>query len=52
MSITKKIHRAGVYADFFYDGVQGGLLLTLGGDIGADQNGEIPPDIKSQVVVC
>jgi len=52
MATTKKIHRAGVYADFFCDGVQRGSVLTLAGQIGVDQNGKIAPDMKSQVVVC
>ena len=52
MAITKKTHRAGVYADFFCDGVQRGSVLTLAGQIGVDQNGKIAPDMKSQVVVC
>ena len=52
MAKNKKIHRAGVYADFFCDGVQRGSLLTLAGQIGIDQDGKIAPDMKSQVVVC
>ena len=52
MATIKKTHRAGVYADFFRDGVQRGSVLTLAGQIGVDQNGKVAPDMKSQVVVC
>ena len=52
MATRKKVHRAGVYADFFCDGVQRGSLLTLAGQVGVDENGDIAPDMKGQVVVC
>ena len=52
MATIKKVHRAGVYADFFCDGVQRGSLLTLAGQVGVDENGDIAPDMKGQVVVC
>jgi len=52
MTTLKKVHRTGAYADFFCEGVQRGSLLTLAGQIGVDENGEIAPDMKTQVVVC
>ena len=49
---SKKILRSGTFADFFCDGVQRGSTITLAGQIGVDQNGNTPRDLKGQVMIC
>ena len=50
--MNKKLLREGPYADFFSQGVQVGNMLTLAGQIGIDADGNIPEDIKGQMVIC
>ena len=49
--MNKKLLREGPYADFFSQGVQVGNMLTLAGQIGIDADGNIPEDIKGQMVI-
>ena len=49
---SKKILRSGAFADFFCDGVQRGSTITLAGQIGVDQSGNTPRDLKGQVMIC
>jgi len=50
--MDKKLYRAGPYADFFSQGVQVGNVLTLAGQTGDDEEGNIPTDIKGQMINC
>lgn len=48
----KKLFREGPYADLFSQGVQVDKVLTLAGQVGVNEKGEIPEDIKSQMIIC
>ena len=48
----KKLLREGPYADLFSQGVQVEKLLTLAGQIGVDESGEISEDLISQMEIC
>ena len=50
--MKKKLLREGPYADFFSQGVQVGNILTLAGQIGVDEEGNTPDDIKGQMIIC
>ncbi|MFL2706596.1 MAG: RidA family protein [Gammaproteobacteria bacterium] len=50
--MKKKLLREGPYADFFSQGVQVGNVLTLAGQIGVDEEGNTPDDIKGQMIIC
>jgi enamine deaminase RidA (YjgF/YER057c/UK114 family) len=52
MKIDKKLFRAGPYSDFFSQGVQVGNILTLAGQLGDGEDGEIPQSIKEQMENC
>ena len=49
MTIEKKLHRSGPYADLFSQGVQVGNTLYLAGQVGMDDSGAIPEDLLSQM---
>ena len=49
MTIEKKLHRSGPYADLFSQGVQVGNSLYLAGQVGMDDSGAIPEDLLSQM---
>ena len=44
--MNKKLYRTGPYADFFSQGVQVGNVLTLAGQLGDNEDGSVPDDIK------
>jgi len=50
--VNKKLYRTGPYADFFSQGVQVGNVLTLAGQLGDNEDGSIPADIKDQMINC
>ena len=50
--MNKKLYRDGPYEDFFSQGVLVGNILTLAGQIGVDEEGNSPEDIKWQMVIC
>ena len=50
--MNKKLYRDGPYEDFFSQGVLVGNILTLAGQIGVDEEGNSPEDIKEQMVIC
>ena len=50
--VTKKLLREGPYADFFSQGVLAGNVLTLAGQIATDESGNVPKDIKDQMIGC
>ena len=50
--MNKKLYRDGPYEDFFSQGVLVGNILTLTGQIGVDEEGNSPEDIKGQMVIC
>jgi len=50
--VNKKLYRTGPYADFFSQGVQVGNVLTLAGQLGDNEDGSIPADIKGQMINC
>ena len=50
--MNKKLYRDGPYEDFFSQGVMVGNILTLAGQIGVDEEGNSPEDIKGQMVIC
>ena len=52
MNIDKKLFRDGPYSDFFSQGVQVGNILTLAGQLGDGEDGEIPESIKGQMENC
>ena len=49
MKLDKKLFRDGPYSDFFSQGVQVGNILTLAGQLGDGEDGEIPESIKGQM---
>ena len=52
MKLDKKLFRDGPYSDFFSQGVQVGNILTLAGQVGDGEDGEIPESIKEQMENC
>ena len=50
--MDKKLFRNGPYADLFSQGVQIGNILTLAGQLGDDQEGNVPNDLQSQMENC
>ena len=50
--MNKKLYRTGPYADFFSQGVQVGNVLTLAGQLGDNEDGSVPDDIKGQMMNC
>ena len=52
MKIDKKLFRAGPYSDFFSQGVQVGNILTLAGQLGDGEDGEIPQSFKEKMENC
>ena len=52
MKLDKKLFRDGPYSDFFSQGVQVGNILTLAGQLGDAEDGEIPESIKGQMENC
>ena len=52
MKIDKKLFRAGPYSDFFSQGVQVGNVLTLAGQLGDGEDGEILQSIKEKMENC
>tara|TARA_B100000945_G_C20276410_1_gene546482 strand:- start:252 stop:638 length:387 start_codon:yes stop_codon:yes gene_type:complete len=50
--VDKKLYRAGPYADFFSQGVQAGNVLTLAGQLGDNEDGSVPAEIKDQMINC
>ena len=52
MKLDKKLFRDGPYSDFFSQGVQVGNILTLAGQRGDGEDGEIPESIKGQMENC
>ena len=50
--MNKKLYRTGPYADFFSQGVQVGNVLTLAGQLGDNDDGSVPEDIKDQMINC
>ena len=50
--MNKKLYRTGPYADFFSQGVQTGNVLTLAGQLGNNEDGRVPRDIKDQMINC
>ena len=50
--MDKKLFRNGPYADLFSQGVQTGNILTLAGQLGDDQEGNVPNDLQSQMENC
>ena len=52
MKLDKKLFRDGPYSDFFSQGVQVGNILTLAGQLGDGEDGEIPESIKGQMENC
>ena len=50
--MDKKLYRVGPYADFFSQGVQVGNVLTLAGQLGDNEDGSIPTEIKDQMINC
>ena len=50
--MNKKLYRTGPYADFFSQGVQVGNVLTLAGQLGDNEDGTVPADIKDQMINC
>ena len=49
MTLPKKLHRSGPYADLFSQGVQVGNTLYLAGHVGMDDCGSTPEDLLSQM---
>ena len=52
MKIEKKLFRAGPYSDYFSQGVRVGNILTLAGQLGDAEDGNIPESIKEQMENC
>ena len=50
--MDKKLYRVGPYADFFSQGVQVGNVLTLAGQLGDNEDGGVPAEIKDQMINC
>ena len=50
--MNKKLYRTGPYADFFSQGVQVGNVLTLAGQLGDNEDGSVPADVKDQMINC
>ena len=50
--MNKKLYRTGPYADFFSQGVQVGNVLTLAGQLGDNEDGSVPGEIKDQMINC
>ena len=50
--MNKKLYRTGPYADFFSQGVQVGNVLTLAGQLGDNDDGSVPGEIKDQMINC
>ncbi len=50
--MDKKLYRVGPYADFFSQGVQAGNVLTLAGQLGDNEDGSVPAEIKDQMINC
>jgi enamine deaminase RidA (YjgF/YER057c/UK114 family) len=49
MTLEKKLHRSGPYADLFSQGVQVDNTLYLAGQVGMDDSGATPEDLVSQM---
>ena len=49
MTLQKKLHRSGPYAELFSQGVQVGNTLYLAGQVGMDDSGSAPGDLLSQM---
>ncbi len=49
MTIDKKTYRSGPYADFIAQGVQVGNVLYLSGQLGMDDEGNVPDELLAQV---
>ncbi|MCI5107381.1 MAG: RidA family protein [Pseudomonadales bacterium] len=49
MTIDKKSYRSGPYADFIAKGVQVGNVLYLSGQLGMDDEGNVPEGLLEQV---
>ena len=52
MKLDKELFRDGPYSDFFSQGVRVGNILTLAGQLGDGEEGEIPESIKEQMENC
>ena len=52
MKLDKELFRDGPYSDFFSQGVRVGNILTLAGQLGDGEDGEIPESIKEQMENC
>ena len=52
MKIEKELFRAGPYSDYFSQGVRVGNILTLAGQLGDAEDGNIPESIKEQMENC
>ena len=52
MKLDKQLFRDGPYSDFFSQGVRVGNILTLAGQLGDGEDGEIPASIKEQMENC
>ena len=50
--MNKKLYRTGPYSEFFSQGVQVGNVLTLAGQLGDNEDGSVPADIKDQMINC
>ena len=48
--MKKKLLREGPHADFFSQGVQVGNVLTLAGQLGDNEDGSVPAEIKDQMI--
>lgn len=49
MTIEKKLHKAGPYADYFCQGVRVDNALYLAGQVGMTESGDIPSELSGQV---
>jgi len=52
MKTEKKMYRSGPFQDFFAEGTQVGNTLYMSGQVGIDQNGNIPTGIADQTKVA
>ncbi|MCG7965847.1 MAG: RidA family protein [Candidatus Thiodiazotropha taylori] len=52
MAIEKKTYRSGPYQEFFAQGTLVGNILYMSGQIGIDQDGNIPADIADQMKIA
>ncbi len=48
MSISKQTFRSGPYKDFFAQGVKVGNILYIAGQVGVDEEGNVPEDVAAQ----